>query len=87
MNLERMLSTALKLYIGDDVGKVRERLRELMLLALATKKPLGKGLGAYFMESMNIKQLLAGSVLYLDLPPSCCSLQPKKQIVVVLWSR
>ena len=67
MNLERMLSTALKLYIGDDVGKVRERLRELMLLALATKKPLGKGLGAYFMETMNMKQLLAGSMLYLDL--------------------
>ena len=67
MNLERMLSTALKLYIGDDVGKVRERLRELMLLALATKKPLGKGLGAYFMENMNMKQLLAGSMLYLDL--------------------
>jgi len=42
MNLERMLSTALKLYIGDDVGKVRERLRELMLLALATKTPLEK---------------------------------------------
>lgn len=67
MNLERMLDTALELYIGDDAGKVRERLRELMLLALATKKPLGKGLGAYFMETMNMKQLLAGSMLYLDL--------------------
>ncbi|WP_456326190.1 adenosylcobinamide-GDP ribazoletransferase [Palaeococcus sp. (in: euryarchaeotes)] len=38
-----------------------------MLLALATKKPLGEGLGSYFMEAMNKKQLLAGSVLYLAL--------------------
>ncbi|WP_461864926.1 adenosylcobinamide-GDP ribazoletransferase [Thermococcus sp.] len=38
-----------------------------MLLALATKKPLGEGLGSYFMEAMNKKQLLLGSVLYLAL--------------------
>jgi len=35
-----------------------------MLLALATKRPLGKGLGTYFMEGMNRKQLLTGVVLY-----------------------
>ncbi|NJE10321.1 adenosylcobinamide-GDP ribazoletransferase [Thermococcus sp. MAR1] len=35
-----------------------------MLLALATKKPLGQGLGAYFMEGMNGKQLLGGLVFY-----------------------
>ena len=80
MNLERMLSTALKLYIGDDVGKVRERLRELMLLALATKKPLGKGLGAYFMKTMNMKQLLAGSVLYLDLLLPAVVYSPKSRL-------
>ncbi len=36
-----------------------------MLLALATKKPIGKGVGSYFMEGMSRKQLLAGTVLYL----------------------
>jgi len=36
-----------------------------MLLALATKKPLGWGLGAYFMEGMNGRQLGIGTVLYL----------------------
>ena len=76
MNLERMLSTALKLYIGDDAGKVRE----LMLLALATKKPLGKGLGAYFMKTMNMKQLLAGSVLYLDLLLPAVVYSPKSRL-------
>jgi adenosylcobinamide-GDP ribazoletransferase len=35
-----------------------------MLLALATKKSLGSGLGAYFMEGMNRKQLILGSILY-----------------------
>ena len=35
-----------------------------MLLALATKKPLGQGLGAYFMEGMNRGQLLGGLVFY-----------------------
>lgn len=38
-----------------------------MLLALATKKPIGGGLGSYFMEKMNKKQLLVGSVLYFAL--------------------
>jgi len=76
MNLERMLSTALKLYIGDDAGKVRE----LMLLALATKKPLGKGLGAYFMKTMNMKQLLAGSMLYLDLLLPAVVYSPKSRL-------
>ena len=36
-----------------------------MLLALGTKRPLGEGLGAYFMEKMNRKQLAAGAVLYV----------------------
>ncbi len=42
-----------------------------MLLALATKRPLGQGLGAYFMEGMNRRQLILGVVLYLllFLPP------------------
>jgi len=52
-----------------------------MLLALATKKPLGKGLGAYFMKTMNMKQLLAGSVLYLALPLPPCILQSKKHLL------
>lgn len=41
------------------------------LLAIATKKPLGNGLGAYFMEGMNRKQLSIGTLLYVSLllPP------------------
>ncbi|NJD99542.1 adenosylcobinamide-GDP ribazoletransferase [Thermococcus sp. LS1] len=35
-----------------------------MLLALATKKPLGQGLGAYFMEKMDNGQLLGGFIFY-----------------------
>ncbi|QDA31522.1 adenosylcobinamide-GDP ribazoletransferase [Thermococcus indicus] len=35
-----------------------------MLLALATKKPLGQGLGAYFMEGMTGKRLLGGLIFY-----------------------
>jgi adenosylcobinamide-GDP ribazoletransferase len=35
-----------------------------MLLALATKKPLGSGLGWYFMEKMNKRQLAVGTLLY-----------------------
>ena len=44
-----------------------------MLLALATKKPLGRGLGAYFMEGMNRRQLAIGTALYflLLLPIGC----------------
>ncbi|MCD6139615.1 MAG: adenosylcobinamide-GDP ribazoletransferase [Thermococcus sp.] len=38
-----------------------------MILALATKKPLEKGLGAYFMETMNRKQLFIGSLIYTAL--------------------
>ncbi|MFA4662938.1 adenosylcobinamide-GDP ribazoletransferase [Pyrococcus kukulkanii] len=38
-----------------------------MLLALATKKPLGKGLGAYFMEGMNRKNMIIGTALYVTL--------------------
>jgi len=51
-----------------------------MLLALATKKPLGKGLGAYFMKTMNMKQLLAGSVLYLDLLLPAVVYSPKSRL-------
>ncbi|AFL96212.1 putative cobalamin synthase [Thermococcus cleftensis] len=36
-----------------------------MLLALATRKPLGSGLGAYFMEGVNLKQMAIGTALYL----------------------
>ncbi|WP_457751368.1 adenosylcobinamide-GDP ribazoletransferase [Thermococcus sp.] len=36
-----------------------------MLLALSTKKPLGHGLGAYFMEGMNGRQLITGILLYV----------------------
>ncbi len=36
-----------------------------MVLALSTKKPLGDGLGAYFMESMNRKQLLLATMIYI----------------------
>ncbi|ASJ03480.1 adenosylcobinamide-GDP ribazoletransferase [Thermococcus profundus] len=35
-----------------------------ILLALATKKPLGNGLGAYFMGGMNREQLAIGTLLY-----------------------
>lgn len=39
----------------------------VMVLALATKKPFGKGLGAYFMEAMNRGQLFVGSLIYIAL--------------------
>ena len=53
------------LFIGELNSKYA------MVLALATRKPLGKGLGAYFMETMNRKQLFTGSLIYvaLLLPP------------------
>jgi len=38
-----------------------------MLFALMTKRPLGRGLGAYFMEGISGKQFVLGSVLYLIL--------------------
>ena len=38
-----------------------------MLLALSIKRPLERGLGAYFMEGMNREQLLLGSLLYFAL--------------------
>ena len=38
-----------------------------MLIALATKKPLGQGLGAYFMEGLNRKQLVLGTAFYIAL--------------------
>jgi len=44
-----------------------------MLLALATKRPLGQGLGAYFMGGMSRRQLVIGTALYflLLLPIAC----------------
>jgi adenosylcobinamide-GDP ribazoletransferase len=36
-----------------------------MLLVMATKKPLGEGLGAYFMEGMNGRQLALGTLVYI----------------------
>lgn len=36
-----------------------------MLLALATRRPLGSGLGAYFMGGANRRQLAFGGLLYL----------------------
>ena len=54
-----------------------------MLLALATKKPLGEGLGSYFMEAMNKKQLLAGSVLYLTLLLPAVVYSPKSILSVL----
>ncbi|AEC51912.1 cobalamin synthase [Pyrococcus sp. NA2] len=38
-----------------------------MLLGIGTRKPLGRGLGYYFMEGMNGRQLVYGTVLYLVL--------------------
>ncbi|WP_297520467.1 adenosylcobinamide-GDP ribazoletransferase [Thermococcus sp.] len=35
-----------------------------LLLGLAIRKPLGQGLGAYFMERMNGKQFAVGTLLY-----------------------
>ncbi|NJE61275.1 adenosylcobinamide-GDP ribazoletransferase [Thermococcus sp. 21S7] len=48
-----------------------------MLLALATKKPLGQGLGAYFMGGMNRGQLALGTVLYLLLLLPVIYLEPR----------
>ena len=48
-----------------------------MLLALATKKPLGDGLGAYFMEGMNRSQLAIGTALYLLLLLPVAYIEPR----------
>lgn len=48
-----------------------------MLLALATKRPLGKGLGAYFMEGMNGRQLALGTLLYVLLGLSVVLFEPR----------
>lgn len=48
-----------------------------MLLALATKRPLGKGLGAYFMEGMNGRQLALGTILYVLLGLSVVLFEPE----------
>jgi len=54
-----------------------------MLLALATKRPLGKGLGAYFMEGMNRRQLLTGVVLYALLYLPVVLLKPHSLVGVL----
>ncbi|GAB6135428.1 adenosylcobinamide-GDP ribazoletransferase [Thermococcus prieurii] len=48
-----------------------------MLLALATKKPLGRGLGAYFMDGMNRGQLAIGTAFYLLLLLPVIYLEPR----------
>jgi adenosylcobinamide-GDP ribazoletransferase len=48
-----------------------------MLLALATKKPLGNGLGAYFMGGMNRKQLALGVFIYTLLYIPIALTEPK----------
>ncbi|ACS33040.1 adenosylcobinamide-GDP ribazoletransferase [Thermococcus gammatolerans] len=48
-----------------------------MLLALATRKPLGQGLGAYFMEGMNGRQLTLGTALYLLLLLPVAYIEPR----------
>ncbi|WP_456365871.1 alpha-ribazole phosphatase CobZ [Thermococcus sp.] len=48
VTLERMLDTAMELYIGDDPGKVRESLRGLMLR---------------YLGDINIQSLLMASLL------------------------
>lgn len=48
-----------------------------MLLGLATKRPLGRGLGSYFMEGMNRKQLALGTALYLLLLLPVAHLEPR----------
>jgi adenosylcobinamide-GDP ribazoletransferase len=48
-----------------------------ILLALATKKPLGNGLGAYFMGGMNRRQLAIGTLLYALLYLPAALFEPK----------
>ena len=48
-----------------------------MLLALATKRPLGDGLGAYFMEEMNRRQLVIGTALYVLLLLPIVFIEPR----------
>ena len=48
-----------------------------MLLALATRRPLGQGLGAYFMEGMNGRQLTLGTALYLLLLLPVAYIEPR----------
>ncbi|WP_457742866.1 adenosylcobinamide-GDP ribazoletransferase [Thermococcus sp.] len=51
-----------------------------MLLALATKKPLGHGLGAYFMGGMNGRQLAIGAVLYILLVLPVIIIEPRSLV-------
>jgi len=48
INLEKMLDTALELYIGDDAEKVRGQLREIML---------------HYLNDINVQALLKGALL------------------------
>jgi len=46
ITLEKMLDTALELYIGDEREKVRKRLRELMLVSGRHQRPGPAPLGS-----------------------------------------
>ncbi|ASA77507.1 adenosylcobinamide-GDP ribazoletransferase [Thermococcus sp. 5-4] len=48
-----------------------------MLLALATRKPLGDGLGAYFMGGINKGQLVIGAILYVLLLLPMVFIEPR----------
>ncbi|WP_461864927.1 alpha-ribazole phosphatase CobZ [Thermococcus sp.] len=48
ITLERMLDAALELYIGDDVGKVREQLKRIML---------------HYLNDINVRALLKAALL------------------------
>ena len=55
----------------------------VMLLALATKRPLGDGLGAYFMEGMNRGQLLIGTFFYAALLIPAVLLEPRSLFSII----
>ncbi|ASJ14038.1 adenosylcobinamide-GDP ribazoletransferase [Thermococcus radiotolerans] len=51
-----------------------------MLLALATKRPLGDGLGAYFMGGMKEGQLVIGTALYVLLLLPIVFIEPRSLV-------
>ncbi len=48
ITLEKMLDTAMELYIGDDAEKIREKLRSMML---------------YYLTDINVQSLLMAAIL------------------------
>lgn len=48
ITLEKMLDTAMELYIGDDAEKIREKLRSMML---------------YYLTDVNVQSLLMAAIL------------------------